>query len=141
MESAATKTYLAAEVMTAPPQKLQLMLIDAAIRSAERARAMWRAGEHEEAGEALVHAQEVIGEMLAGLNQEAAPNLIKKVASVYVFVFRSLVEANLHRDQQKLDDAIRVLRTERDTWRQVCEKLGTEGSTDTPAGGGFSLDA
>ena len=42
MQASAQSNYLETEVMTAPPQKLQLMLVEAAIRSAERARAMWR---------------------------------------------------------------------------------------------------
>jgi len=41
MDASAHESYLVTEVMTATPQKLQLMLIDAAIRSAEKARRLW----------------------------------------------------------------------------------------------------
>ena len=124
MQSTALKNYLAAEVMTATPQKLQLMLIEAAIRSAQRARAQWQAQRNDQACESLIHAQEIIGELLASLNRETAPELIAEVAAVYLFVFRSLMEANYRRDEAKLNDAIRVLEVERETWQQVCEKLG-----------------
>jgi flagellin-specific chaperone FliS len=49
-----------------------------------------------------------IGQMLAGLNADVAPDLVRQVAAVYVFVFRSLVEAHLARDEKKLADALRV---------------------------------
>ncbi len=131
MEASAHQSYLVTEVMTAAPQKLQLMLIDAAIRSAEKARRLWREQKDEEACEALIHAQEIVGQMLGSLNHEPAPDLVRKVAAVYLFVFRSLMEANFHRDEHKLDDALKVLRTERETWRQVCEKLGTSRPPDS----------
>lgn len=125
MEASAQESYLVTEVMTAAPQKLQLMLIDAAIRWAEKARRLWREQNDEQASEALIRAQEIVGQMLGSLNPEPAPELVRKVAAVYLFIFRSFMEANLRRDEGKLDDALRVLRTERETWRQVCEKLGT----------------
>ena len=84
MTHSATEDYLATEVMTAAPQKLQLMLIEAAIRSAERARQNWRDGNNEAAMEALCHAQKVVSELLSGLNREVDPKLVGKVASVAV---------------------------------------------------------
>ena len=125
MQSSARENYLVTDVMTATPQKLQLMLIEAAIRSAERAREKWQAGEDDQACEALIHAQQVVGELLASLNHEADADLVKRVASVYLFVFRNLMEANHERSEKKLDDALRVLEVERATWRHVCEQLGS----------------
>lgn len=135
MRSTARESYLVTEVMTATPQKLQLMLIEAAIRSTARVRRHWQAEENEEAVEALIHAQEIIGELLAGLNHEVLPELSKRVASVYLFVFRSLMEAGYARDETKLDAARRVLEIERETWRRVCEELGSTREKSGPAPG------
>ena len=125
MESSARENYLATEVMTATPQKLQLMVLDAAIRSAERTQQHWRAEEDEEASETLIHAQQIMGELVGSLNREGDTELVKKIAAVYLFVFRSLTEANFYHDEEKLNDAIKILKVERETWRQVCEQLGT----------------
>jgi len=125
MEPSARENYLATEVMTATPQKLQLMMLDAAIRSAERTQQHWRAEEDEEASETLIHAQQIMGELVAGLDREGDTELVKKVAAVYLFVFRSLTEANFYHDEAKLNDAIKILKVERETWRQVCDQLGT----------------
>jgi flagellar protein FliS len=123
MESSARESYFTTEIMTATPQRLQLMLIEAAIRLAERARERRRAGQNEAAGEDLVRAQEIVAQMLSSLNPQADAALAKKAAGVYLFVCRSLMEANLLRDDAKLNDAIRVLEIERETWRLVCQKL------------------
>lgn len=125
MRSSARENYLVTEVMTAAPQKLQLMLIEAAIRAAQRARQMWQAGRDDQACEALIHAQQLVAELLAGLNRDVDAALVGKMASVYLFIFRSLMEANQGRDEEKLDAAVRVLEVERATWRQVCEQLGS----------------
>ena len=120
MERSAHHTYLATEVMTASPPKLHLMLIEAAVRFAGRAKQLWGRQQDGEASDALHRAQEIAGELLAGLDREAHPELAAKAATVYMFVFRSLVEAGLQRDEAKLNDAIRVLEVERETWRQIC---------------------
>jgi flagellar secretion chaperone FliS len=121
MTKTATESYLAGDVFTATPQKLQLMLIDAAIRHAEQARKHWSDGASDAACVALVRAQEIIGEMVASLDYEADSDFVRNVASLYLFIHRCFVEANLAREETKLDDALRVLRIERETWRQVCE--------------------
>jgi flagellar protein FliS len=130
MHSSAREGYLATDVMTATPQKLQLMLIEAAIRSARRGGENWRAGDDARASEALTHALEVVGEMLASLNREAATDLVKRVAAVYLFVFRNLVQANHERNDRKLEEALRVLEIERETWRQVCQQLDSRQPPD-----------
>ena len=124
MQTSTRTSYLEAEIMTATPQKLQVMLIEAAMRLIKRARGHWHAEEDEKAPAALGRAQRVPTELLCGLNREVEPELTKKVAAVYLFVFRILVDANLTGDQRKLDDALRVLEIERETWREVCRELG-----------------
>lgn len=133
MEGSARDQYLVAEVMTATPQKLQLMLVEAAIRFAGRARQLWSERKDEEATDALIRAQDIIGQMLASLDRESALPVVRKVAAVYLFVFRCLMEANCQRDERKLDDALKVLEEERETWRQVCEKFGSRRQLEAAA--------
>ena len=153
--------YRDTDVKTATPQKLQLMLIDAALRSANRARQHWHQGQDDLAVEAIVHAEAVVGEMLAAIDPETSGELGRKVSGIYEYIFRSLVRAAHHRDEKSLAAAIRVLEIERETWRQLCEKLTAENhpgpraaglslfggfplaprdDLDVPSAGGFSLE-
>lgn len=134
MSSQARKNYLEAEVLTATPQKLQLMLIETAMRYITLTKERWRSDDDEQAVESLIRAQRIVTEMLGSLNKDIDPELTKNVATIYLFVFRSLTEAYNSRNEQKLDDALAVLEIERDTWRQVCRQLGGTG----PAGGSYS---
>jgi len=125
VQSTARDSYLAAQVLPAPPQKLQLMLIDGAIRQIHLAREHWQRQENDDACEALIRAQGFVTEVIKGLDRDAAPELAGKIAGVYLFVFRRLLEANLRRNDKALDEALRVLEVERQTWLAVCEQLAS----------------
>ncbi len=141
MNPAARENYLTTEVMTATPQKLQLMLIEAAIRFGRQAIECWDKSDDEAAGEALVRCQQIITELLCGLRPERDPELVRRVASVYLFIFRSLTMAHLERDRQKVVEAMSVLEVERETWQQVCEKLGTRRDDLPEQSSGLAVEA
>ena len=130
MAASPRDNYLSTEVRTATPQKLQLLLIDAALRSANRARQLWAQERDDLAILSLVHAQSVLGQMLAAIDRDAGGDLATRVSAVYEFIFRSLVKAGHRHDEQSLADATRILEIERETWRQLCEQI----TTDRPAG-------
>ena len=125
MQHLVRQNYLQAEVQTATPQKSQLLLVEAAIKNIHRAKKAWKEERFEAGFDSLSLAQDIVTEILASLDKEGNPDLAGKIASIYVFIFRCLSEGGMTQDQQKLDDALRVLNAERETWRQVCEKFGT----------------
>ncbi len=125
MTPAARDEYLATEVMTAAPQKLQLLLVEAAIRFARQAESHWRVHENEAAFRALARCQDIIAQLIAGLAPNLESPLVRQISSVYAFVYRTIISSGFHRDANKLADALRVLEIERETWRQVCDRLGS----------------
>lgn len=126
--AAAREHYLAAEVMTAPPQKLQLLLIEGAMRFCNLAVARMEQGDNEAAGEALTRAQGVVTELIAGVRPEHNRELARKATSVYLYMFRTLIDAHLQHDLGKINDVLRVLEIERGTWQEVCRRLSTSSS-------------
>jgi flagellar protein FliS len=122
MPASARNHYLETEVLTASPQKLHLLLIEAAMRFVERARRHWRDGNREKAFQSLILAQDAVTKMLKGLNLQDPSPLVQQITSVYNFIFRTLVDANRRHDERKLDEALRVLSIERETWRLVCQQ-------------------
>jgi flagellar protein FliS len=133
MQPSATDSYRQTEILTATPQKRQLMLLDGAIRFIERTRHYWHQRQDEEACESLVRAQQILAELMAALDHRVAPKLTRRVAALYVFAFRTLVEASLHRDETKLDEALRVLRPQREAWQEACRTLGADVPLDGEA--------
>jgi flagellar protein FliS len=131
MQKLARQNYLQAEVQTATPQKLQLMLVEAAIKNIHRTKKAWEEDKFELGFDSLALAQDIVAEILSSLDKEGSPELAGKIASIYVFIFRCLSEGGMAHDPQKLDDALRVLNSERETWRQVCEKFGSSLTGDS----------
>jgi flagellar protein FliS len=119
LDTAARENYLTTQVLTASPAKLQLLLLEGAIRHGRQAGDQWRTGNQEAAWQSLVRCRQIVTELLCGIKVDGT-ELTRRVRSVYAFVFRTLTEAQLERNEDKLADALRILELERDTWREVC---------------------
>lgn len=121
--------------MTASPEQLQLMLYDGVIRFARQGRDALLAQDYETSYEKLSRAQAIIVEMEAGLRHEVNPELCGRMAAVYGFLYRKLVEASIHKDPTAVDDALKVLEIERETWVLLIERVNTARAQVAPPGG------
>jgi flagellar protein FliS len=143
----APKEYLAIEIHTAPPQKLQLMLIEGAIRNIQLARQFWSEHQDEAGAERIMLAQEIVGQLLAGLDLHSKDALAQRVASIYMYLVRALAQVHSQDNAATLDDVLRILEIERGTWQQVCRELGAKkpaphfGLPTVDSHSGFSLEA
>jgi len=137
MADSQSNTYLRDAVMTATPEQLQLMLYDGAIRFSLQARDAIERKDYETSYDRLTRAQHIIVEMLNGLNYDVNRELCERVASIYNFLYRKLVDASVQRSTQDIDDALKVLRIERETWQMLCDKV----AKDREAGNAPELQA
>ena len=133
MEGSARDNYLFTAIRTAPPCKLHLMLVEAAIRWCNRARERFQTEQVPAAVESLIRAEEVMTRLLADLNPEIEP--ARNLAGIYLYIFRTLQAACKQRNPRLLDDVLRILAIEQETWRLACEKFSAEQgeTTDRPA--------
>jgi flagellar protein FliS len=128
MSHAQNTQYLASKVLTAPPHRLHLMLIEGAIRYGRQAEAALRYGDRAAASEPLMRLIDVVGEMLAGV-RETKTELNQQIADFYLFLFRTVAEAKVNDSVEKLSEALKLLEFERQTWQLVCDKLRVEPTT------------
>jgi flagellar secretion chaperone FliS len=115
--------YLKTQVMTASPETLQLMLWDGAIRFAEQGKEAILKKEIEASYNALLRSQKIVMEMSSSLRRDVDPDLCTKLAALYNFIYRRLVDANLKKDPHLVDDAVQIMRHQRETWSMVVEQL------------------
>ncbi len=132
MADANDNPYLRNAVMTARPEQLQLMLYDGAIRFASQAREAIEKKEIENSFNLLTRAQNIVREMENGLRHEVSPELCGQMASLYRFVFGKLVDANVNKDVQAVDDALKVLRHQRETWAILADKVQKAQTAELP---------
>jgi flagellar protein FliS len=128
--------YLESKVLTAPPHRLHLMLIEGALRFGRQAEEAMGRGDHAGAAGPLLRVIDIVGELLAGVRkQKGGPQcgeLNGKVAELYWFLFRRVSEAKIRADAGALAEALRLLEYERQTWQLVCEKLSAGGEGNAP---------
>ena len=115
--------YLRTQVLTARPEQLTLMLLDGAIRFAERARKCLRESDYEGSFNALTRSEDIVLELVNSMKPESAPEICKQQASLYMFVYSKLVEANMGHEEAAVGDALRVLGLLRETWLMLMDQL------------------
>jgi flagellar protein FliS len=131
--AAPTQEYLKTKVMTASPELLTLMLWDGAIRFAEQGKEAIGRKDIEGSYKALVRSQRIITELTSNLRHEVAPELCGKLASLYNFIYRRLVDANLTKNAQSVEDALEIMRHQRETWVMLMDKLAKERAGEASA--------
>jgi flagellar secretion chaperone FliS len=122
--------YLESKVTTATPFQLHLMVIDGAIRYARAAETSLTQRNLTDAQSALAQARRFVAEMLAGLDAKQLPEVVDQLKSLFVFVLRNLVKADLQRDPILVADSLRILHLHRETWLAVAERLKQESTVE-----------
>ena len=125
-QNPSANAYLRTQVMTASPERLQLMLYEGAIRFSEHAKQAIADGDIEAAHHNLLRAQRIITELISALRPEVDAALCENMASLHSFVYRCLIQANMERDVQAVEDALRILYIQRDTWQALIAKAAEE---------------
>jgi flagellar protein FliS len=123
MSGQAMNPYLRDAVLTASPEQLQLMLYDGAIRFASQGGDAIVAKDYEKSYEKFTRAQQIVLEMYKGLNFEVNREICQRMASVYLFIYNKLVDACVRRETKHVEDALKVLRIERETWQLLVDKV------------------
>jgi flagellar protein FliS len=132
--------YLESKVLTAPPYRLHLMLIEGAIRFGRQAAEALRRGDQSSAATPLLRVLDIVGEMLVGVRNQG-DEVNKRLTELYWFLFRVASEAKIDSDADKLAVLLRLLEYERQTWQMLCDKLGSSQSVAAAAQPRFTLQA
>lgn len=107
-------------VMSATPHQLIVMLFDGAHSALVRARLFLEQGDIPERGNALSKAINIIDNGLkAGLDFNVDSELPKQLASLYDYMIRRLLHANLHNDAQAITEVEELLSGIAEAWKQI----------------------
>jgi flagellar secretion chaperone FliS len=116
--TASPAAYQQQSIMTAPPERLVVMLYDGAIRFFFQAAAALREDARTTASERLDRGEAIIDHLLATLDMSAG-QVAERLEGVYVFCKRLLLEARIERDADKVDLVRGYLSELRDAWAQI----------------------
>ena len=116
--------YLRSKIMTASKAELTLMLDDGAIKFCNMAKLSIEKKDIPGANTNIKKAEAIIEEFLATLDHKY--EVAKDFENVYNYIYDRLVEANLKKDPEILDEVLEHLRTMRDTWKEVMRTANTK---------------
>ena len=120
MSGEARQAYLETKVLTATPQKLRLLCIDAAVVLLNRTQTLWGEENWDSAYVCVAKARALVTDILSTMKFQSDP-LAKQLAAIYASIVITITEAQLTNDAVMLGKAIAILEEERETWRQYCE--------------------
>ncbi len=130
--------YLKTKVLTANPAELRLLLFDGALKFARQARQGLIDQDYEAVFNGITRCQQIILELINSLQPEHAPDLCKRLSGLYTFMYTRLMAASHEREPAILDEVIRLLEYEHQTWTMLLAKLAEENAAagdlaDAPA--------
>jgi flagellar secretion chaperone FliS len=124
------KSYKQIATQTAPPGVLVLMLFDGALRSLKHALTGFAFQDPREKNETihnnLQRATDIIRELDNALNIEAGGHLARTLRGLYHYFIRRLIESNLKKRRNGVDEVLSHLEELRDAWATMLARRGQE---------------
>ena len=116
----AAKLYKTNSINSASPAKLTLMLYDGAIKFCNIAADGIDENNIEKAHENIMKTENIIMELRATLDKKY--KVADEFDKVYDYIYRRLVEANMKKDKEVLLEALKHIKTLRETWVEVMRR-------------------
>lgn len=113
----AAQAYKNNSIKTASPAELTLMLYNGAIKFVNMATAAIDENDIEKAHTNIRKAQNIIEELWSSLDHKYP--VWEDFDRVYKYIYNKLVEGNIHKDKEALEEALGRIREMRDTWQEV----------------------
>ena len=115
----APQAYKESAILTAPPERLVVMLYDGIRRFLYQAAVAMREGNIEATNHRLQRAEAIIDELNSTLDMSAGGEVASNLRLLYVFSKRHLMQARLKRSPEMIEEAAKLLDTVGDAWRQI----------------------
>ena len=108
------------KVLTASPAELTLLLYEGAIKFCNIAIIGLEQNDMEKVHNNIIKVENIIEEFQATLNHKYP--VAEDFDKIYKYIYNLLVEANIKKDKELLEQALTELRGMRDTWKEVMVK-------------------
>ncbi len=109
--------YLEQKVMSAKPEELTLMLYEGIIKFVKQAKIFNEKKDIQQSNYVNLKAQAIIQELRATL--DLSIEISAEFENLYIFMNKRLVDANLKKDNDILDEVLELAEEFRDTWKQA----------------------
>ena len=113
------RAYHQTSVQPSAQLTLIVMLYDGMLRYLRKAHTCIEVQDIEGAHNYLMRSKDIVNELLSTLRAEKAGEVGGNLRDLYLYMFRRILEANLNKDPQPVQDVIRIAETLRQGWLQI----------------------
>lgn len=131
--------YLNDAVTTAGPAQLLVMLYDRLVLDLVRAEESLRGGDRGAASPHLMHAQEIVLELRASLDESSNWSGTAGLTALYSFIIKELISANIRGDIEKVASCRGLVEPLRDAWREAAVAASAAASAADAAAAGVPV--
>ncbi|MDA8412118.1 MAG: flagellar export chaperone FliS [Treponema sp.] len=128
MKSNPLAAYREVRVKTASPAQIVVMLYDEAVRQCDRALALMEGDQAknprniEKINAALGKTQDIVTELMAGLDFDAGGEIAQDLFALYVWFNRELMESNVEKSEKRVRTVRDQLDSLRGAWAEAATK-------------------
>ena len=115
----AASTYRKTAIETADPLQLIILCYDAAIRDLREARELHEKHHMDEAYRKIRHAQDIITELMVGLDYERGGDIARNLNRIYNFVLRQLIGINSRENPSIYQHLVKILSNLKEAWEGI----------------------
>jgi len=119
--SSAKQAYTDTSIMTAPPERLVVMLYDGAIRFLSQSAVAMEAGNREIAINRMNRARAIIDHLNLTLDMDQG-EIAERLRAIYLFSKRHMAEALVQQDPERLRTVARLLGELRESWNTIASR-------------------
>ena len=117
--AAPSSAYKESAILTAPPERLVLMLYDGIHRFLFQATVAMRDGNPSLTNNKLQRAEAIIDELIATLDHSQG-EISDRLNAIYLYCRRSLGEARTNKSPEKIEEVQGHVKELRDAWAEIC---------------------
>ena len=114
-----TKVYQKAAVSTLDQKKMIVLLYDGAIKYLSIAANKMNGGDAYEAHTNIIRGKSIVAELLASLDMDAGGDIALNLQRLYAYMFNTLIDANMQRNVDLINEVIELLKQLREAWKVV----------------------
>lgn len=118
--------YLKNQIETSSPEQILILLYDGAIKFLNQAKIGIQKKDIEFTHNNLIKAQNIISELRDTLDMEIGGELANNLYALYNYFNKRLVQANIKKEIEPVNEVLEHLRGLRDTWKQAIIKKREE---------------
>jgi len=122
MYSNGIQDYRRTSVVTADPKRLVLMCYEGAIDNLKLVKQKLIEKDYEAKSKALIKAQDIINELLCSLDFEKGGPIAKNLDSLYNYMLRRILHADIKKDIRTIDEVIEMLNELKFAWEEIFYK-------------------